>query len=211
MAYIYKITNDINNKVYIGKTQFSIEKRFWEHCRDSKKRKNEKRPLYSAMNKYGIEHFHIELVEETSNPEEREKYWIKQYNSFHNGYNATLGGDGKQYLDYDKIIKTYQKLQSVRETAKKLKIDAGYAGQILKANNQLVPTASQAAQLKNGKPVNQYDLNGNFLRTFPSAKAAASALGKITSTSNGASSHITNVCKGKGKSAYGYKWKFANQ
>ena len=38
MAYIYKITNDINNKVYIGKTVKSIEKRWKEHCIDSKKK-----------------------------------------------------------------------------------------------------------------------------------------------------------------------------
>ena len=35
MSFIYKITNDINNKVYIGKTAFSIEKRFKEHCKDA--------------------------------------------------------------------------------------------------------------------------------------------------------------------------------
>ena len=60
MSYIYKITNDINNKVYVGKTNLTIEKRFREHCTDSKKFTIEKRPLYNAMNKYGIEHFHIE-------------------------------------------------------------------------------------------------------------------------------------------------------
>ena len=59
MAYIYKITNDINGKIYIGKTYNSIEKRFKEHCKDRLKRKCEQRPLYSAMNKYGIEHFYI--------------------------------------------------------------------------------------------------------------------------------------------------------
>lgn len=95
MAYIYQIINDINNKIYIGKTEFSIDKRFKEHCSDAFKERNEKRPLYSAMRKYGIEHFHIELIEETDNPEEREKYWIEQKQSFKNGYNATLGGDGK--------------------------------------------------------------------------------------------------------------------
>ena len=62
MPYIYKITNDINNKIYIGKTLHAIEHRFKEHCKDSKKRQNEKRPLYSAMNKYGIEHFHISIL-----------------------------------------------------------------------------------------------------------------------------------------------------
>ena len=65
MGYIYKISNTINDKVYIGKTAFSIEKRFKEHCQDAFKEHNEKRPLYSAMRKYGVEHFHIELIEET--------------------------------------------------------------------------------------------------------------------------------------------------
>ena len=57
MAYIYKIINDINQKIYIGKTKFSIEKRFKEHCSDAYRRSFEKRPLYAAMRKYGIEHY----------------------------------------------------------------------------------------------------------------------------------------------------------
>lgn len=63
-SIIYKITNDINDKVYIGKTTLSIEERFKEHCLDSKRNVKEKRPLYSAMRKYGQEHFKIELIEE---------------------------------------------------------------------------------------------------------------------------------------------------
>ena len=100
MAYIYQIQNDINGKIYVGKTEFSIEKRFKEHCRDYKKEHCEKRPLYAAMRKYGIEHFHISLLEETDDPEEREKYWIEKLDSFKNGYNATTGGDGKKYIDF---------------------------------------------------------------------------------------------------------------
>ena len=69
MAYIYQITNDVNQKIYIGKTENSIEKRFKEHCWDASRERNEKRPLYNAMRKYGVEHFHIELIEETNNPE----------------------------------------------------------------------------------------------------------------------------------------------
>lgn len=65
MGYIYKITNDINDKVYVGKTLLSsIEERFQEHIKDSKRRKKECRPLYSAMNKYGSDKFHIELIGE---------------------------------------------------------------------------------------------------------------------------------------------------
>ena len=115
MAYIYKIVNDINQKVYIGKTDFSIEKRFKEHCKDAFKQHTEKRPLYAAMQKYGIEKFHIELVEETNNPEERETYWIEQYGSFKYGYNATKGGDGKHYCNYDLIYDLYQEGKTIKE------------------------------------------------------------------------------------------------
>ena len=75
MPYIYKIINDINNKIYIGKTTGTVEKRFQEHIKDSKKYyKN--RPLYNAMNKYGIEHFKIEPIEKCNLDilSEREKY-----------------------------------------------------------------------------------------------------------------------------------------
>ena len=54
MAYIYVIKNDINDKVYIGKTQKSIQERFKKHIQDSKRKCCEKRPLYNAINKYGI-------------------------------------------------------------------------------------------------------------------------------------------------------------
>ena len=65
MGFIYKITNDINNKIYIGKTlHTTIEERFKEHCADSTRRRIEQRPLYAAMRKYGIEQFEISIIEE---------------------------------------------------------------------------------------------------------------------------------------------------
>jgi len=169
----------------------------------------EKRPLYSAMNKYGTEHFHIEFIEETENPEERECYWIKKLGSFKNGYNATMGGDGKKYIDYDLVVTTYRKLPIIKRVAEQLNISEDSVSRILKLKNEPITPNKQAVQMAVGKTVNQYDLQGNFIQSFPSTKAAAEALGKITSTSNGATSHISDVCKGKRKTAYGFKWKFS--
>lgn len=75
---IYKIENDINNKVYIGKTTLSLEERFAQHCREIYREQEKQRPLYSAMLKYGVEHFSISLIEECPSDidSEREQYWI---------------------------------------------------------------------------------------------------------------------------------------
>lgn len=212
MAYIYKITNDINNKIYIGKTESSIEKRFKEHCRDAFKRNNEKRPLYSAMRKYGVEHFYVELIEETDIPEEREIYWIEKERSFKNGYNATLGGDGRKYIDYDLVIATYNEIKSIKDTANKLNISTDSVSSILHANNVPVIISPKIIQQKYGKIVNMYDLQDNFIRTFPSINTAAEYMieNNLTRCKNSTiRQHITEVCTGKRQTAAKYKWKYS--
>lgn len=205
MAYIYQIINDINNKIYIGKTEFSIEKRFKEHCRDAMK-ECENRPLYAAMRKYGIEHFHISLIEKTNQPEEREKYWIEQKRSFKSGYNATRGGDGSKYLDYDILIEAYKQLQSLTKVAELYHCDIDHLSHILKENNISVLSSQEVNLRDNGKLVNQYDKTGQYIQTHAGIKAAARAIGK-----NGGASHIVDVCKGRRKTAYGFIWKYTKQ
>ena len=214
MAYIYQIINDINQKIYVGKTEFSIEKRFKEHCQDAFKERNEKRPLYSAMRKYGIDHFHIELIEETNNANEREVYWIEKLGSFKWGYNATMGGDGKKYLDYDLIIASYKEIQSIKDTAIMLGVSVDSISNILHTNNISVATSSEVIQKKYGKIVNMYDLEDNFLRAFPSVNAAAKYMVenhltgcKMTTIKQ----HITEVCSEKRKTAAKYKWKYCSK
>lgn len=208
MAYIYQITNDVNGKIYIGKTEFSIQKRFQEHCRDSQKQTEEHRPLYAAMRKYGTEHFHIELIEETDNPEERERYWIEMKGSFKNGYNATLGGDGKRYIDYDLVIETYQHLKSEIKTAKQLGIDESSVRRILKSRSVTTFSSSEVNKA-NGMIVNQYSLDGTYIRSYSTVGEAAKDV-RPDSTSPGVKSHITDVCKGKRKTAYGYRWSYGS-
>lgn len=211
MAYIYKIENDINDKLYIGKTEFSIEKRFKEHCHDSTKQYLN-RPLYKAMRKYGIEHFHISLIETTDNPEEREKYWIEFYGSFKNGYNATLGGDGKKYLDYDLIVKTYQECLNAKTTAKICGVNVDSVYNILESKG--IPRKSGHEILRDecSKTVAMMDKQNNILEVFPSCAEASKYLIKNNKTTStivrGVIAHITQVCNGRRKTAYGFKWKY---
>lgn len=201
MAYIYKITNDINDKIYVGKTEFSIEKRFQEHCKDSKKERCEKRPLYNAMNKYGIEHFHIELIEETDGPEEREKYWIEFYGSFKYGYNATIGGDGKKFLDYDLIYNTYLNTKNVKETARLCHCSEKSVTLILKKYQVSLQKRSKNQIVNSYKPVAKLNKDTEeIIQVYTSIKEAE----KDTPTGK----HITDVCKGRRKTAGGYKWKY---
>lgn len=208
MAYIYQITNKVNNKIYIGKTERNIQTRFLEHCKASKTMFSEKRPLYEAMRKYGIKNFIIELIEETNNPDEREKFWIEQKQSFKHGYNATIGGDGKPYLDYQLLIETYQQKSSLTETAKLCSCDEGYLSQILKSHNIEVLSSETVNKTLFGHYINQYALTGEYIATYSSIRDAARAMRPNTTSLGGVTSHISDVCKGKRKSAYGYIWKY---
>lgn len=98
MGYIYKITNNINNKVYIGQTiKERPTDRFSQHCYLARHSEQEKSIsyLYQAMTKYGVDNFIFEVIENIENDKlnEREQYWIAQYNSLvPQGYNLTIGG-----------------------------------------------------------------------------------------------------------------------
>ena len=203
MAYIYQIINDINQKIYVGKTEFSIEKRFKEHCRDAFKERNEKRPLYSAMRKYGVENFHIELIEETDNPEEREIFWIEQKRSFKNGYNATIGGDGRKYLDYDLIIATYKEVQNIKIVSSILNCSEDSIKTALHQNKIPILSSQEINRNDYGKIVYQFDKSGQLINTFPSLKEAGKSINKPHY-------HISQCANGKRKTAYGFIWKFNN-
>lgn len=97
---IYKITNKLDNKVYIGQS-VNIEKRWGEHKRavNYTDEHTYNYPLYRAIRKYGIENFIFEIVEECSTQmlTEREQYWMDYYNSkVPNGYNLEDASEPKK-------------------------------------------------------------------------------------------------------------------
>lgn len=212
MPYIYKITNLINNKIYIGQTHFSIKKRWAEHCCDYKKEKLQ-RPIYIAMRKYGIENFIIEKIEEVSSEElnEREKYWIEYYGTFKYGYNATLGGDGKRYIDYDVVVETYKQIGNMADTAIRLNISPDSVKVALNASGEKIRSVQEIKVDKCGKMVNMFDLNGTYVKSFATAYDAARYLINSNLTNCKLSTiktHISEVCKGRRKTAAKYKWSY---
>ena len=211
MGYIYKITNDINDKVYIGKTEFDIEKRFQEHCRDSLKDRNEKRPLYNAMNKYGIEHFKIEEIEQCNDIENREKYWIEYYDSYNNGYNATLGGDGKTLINYDLVVEKFKKGMTITEISNELHHDIGQLSKILKTKGITSGEIKEQSKTQRKSLIMLDKKTLQEIKSFNSvAEAAQYCIDNQLSkdTINGISAHISQCCNGIRKTAYKYKWKY---
>ena len=206
---IYCIKNDINDKVYIGKTLSSLKTRFQEHCKDSTRTRCDKRPLYNAMNKYGVEHFAIELIEKVPIEQlnERERYWIDYYGSYGGGYNATSGGDGKQLYDYRKFVIDYADGMLIKEIASKYNCDTQTVIDALRLYD--IDTKQNNFD-RQSNSVNQYDKKGNFIRSFKSYNEAARYLieqGEATGKVSSITTNIGRVIKGDRKTASGYIWK----
>lgn len=205
MGYIYLITNKINNKKYVGKTIHSIEKRWKEHIRDSKKEKCEIRPLYRAIRKYGAENFSIKEIDTGQGEElsDKEQYWIQHYNTYEDGYNATLGGDGKILLDYNEIIRTYLTMHNATEVARTLNCSTDSVYKILKINDIPITSSADVITKKYAREIVQYDKKGNFIKEYPSAMEAARQMGSENYMPN-----ISRCANGKRKTANKYVWRW---
>lgn len=141
MGYIYKITNNINGKIYIGQTIGTIEKRFAEHKNAAKN--GCRYALHRAIRKYGIENFSIEEIEQCPIEEldNKEQYWISFYDSYSHGYNMTIGGSAvrKPPLNEEKkqqILDLYINTNdSIKDISKEVKAPAFAVSKVLHENN----------------------------------------------------------------------------
>lgn len=101
---IYKATNLINGKVYIGKTTMPFAQRKSKHKYNAFKEDGDayEYHFYRAIRKYGWDNFKWEIIDEADTKEElneKEVFWIEYYDSYYNGYNMTKGGDGTVGVD----------------------------------------------------------------------------------------------------------------
>jgi group I intron endonuclease len=120
---IYKIENLINGKCYIGQSE-NLPIRIRTHINNIKKIKENNKELNIDAGKYGIENFKIEVIEycDISKLDEKEKEYIKQYDSIEKGYNVLLGGyQGRKYKrENKKIIRVINIEESVWEKLQEL-------------------------------------------------------------------------------------------
>ena len=206
MGYIYLITNLINSKKYIGKTVTTINERWQEHCLDSRRERCNKRPLYDAFNKYGIENFKIEeleYVEDDSKLSEREVYWINELQTYGcNGYNATKGGDGKILYDHNEIIELARLGYTREQISKKLGCIKETISKVLKAHGI-------KCRRGNAKLIAQYDLAGNLIQIFfGSIEAQNWLINNGITKSKRANTIISKCCTGEMKTGFEYIWKY---
>ena len=117
---IYKLTNMVNGKLYVGQTDSTLEKRWSKHVRTAKL--GSPFALSRAIRKYGPEKFKSEIIEtvEIANLSNREIFWIKELNSkcfdSGHGYNMTDGGEGTRgYVMSDKG----KEIRRIKSTGKK--------------------------------------------------------------------------------------------
>lgn len=220
---IYKITNNINGKSYIGQS-IDIKKRWREHKSASfnKNSKDYDMVIHRAIRKYGKENFSFEILEECNKEElnKKEIEWIEKYDSTNKGYNVSLGGNNYEHLGnvvelYDYNGEYVCEYPNAMEVAKALDVFYGTVYQVIYG----IRLSVKGYQLKikeSDKEIKKYknrqggkikvcnlDDNNKVIHIYESAISAARTLGLDASS-------ITKCCKGKLIHHGGFKWSYYN-
>lgn len=220
---IYKFTNIINGKVYIGKT-INIDRRLKEHKYRSKYHKNK---FGYALTKYGFDSFIFESILSINSTNKSklniilnilEKSFIQKYNSYYNGYNSTLGGDGclgtiksqesKDALSKLKVGKSINKgnKASLDTKIKLSKLSVERYKDIRKKpksifKNLMTDSCRKLQSIKKKKAIQQFTLDNTYIQDWDSALDASIILDIQVDT-------IRKCCKNTRKTAGGFTWKY---
>lgn len=215
---IYKIENLTNGKIYIGQS-VEIEQRWKKHliAKDDF-------AIHQAIRKYGKNNFTFSIVEECKAEllNERECYWINYYNSIvPNGYNMIIGGSngagiakGLKVIQYSLSGDYINEFESAQQASnltgidhwsicaccrKEYKHSGGFQWRYASDKEEV-----KSLSIRTNFTVLQINKETNEIIAEFSSLAEASKFTGI------ASSTICNVCKGKGKTAGGFKWQYKN-
>jgi group I intron endonuclease len=207
-------------KKYIGITCRSKAEYRWG--RNGIKYKNNPH-FWNAIQKYGWDNFEHIIIATNLSDKDAKDMEIELINKYHTnlpqyGYNRTLGGDGTfGYKHKPESIQKMKDKEFSEETRKKLSDKAklrtgvnnpfyGHRHSVEQLEHQSQKMAGKYAGKQNPRvrPVDQLDLQGNFIRRFWGAKEAKVLLG----ISN---CHISQCCNGQRKTAGGYMWRYSKE
>lgn len=208
--FIYKATSATTGKVYIGQTTQTLQERINQHNSHAFGHQYNYH-FHNAIRKYGADDFNYEIIEddiksvETLN--ERERYWISYYNSYYDGYNSTMGGDGTVRRDDELIVKLFKEGHTTQEICE----ITGYNRQTVYKSYGVNGLTEENKKRKNeqirercSRPVDVYSLDGIYMKTFESATVCGRVFG-----SQGL---VSAVCRQEENvlSAYGCLFKYSD-
>lgn len=205
---IYRATNLVNGKTYIGQTKRTLKERKYDHIRVANKNGDYNPLISKSIRKYGEDNFNWSIIDEADTLDElneKEVYWIRYYNSFIgfencNGYNMTLGGDGT----LGRILTEEQKRAIGDKQFGELNHMYGKTGELNHMYGrvgELSPMFGMSGELSpTSIPVVRISLDGKLIDRFSNAIDGAKSMGNL----NG--SGITKACKGQSRHCKGYIW-----
>lgn len=228
IGYIYKITNKINNKSYVGLTTSSVRTRWYKHTNKS----SGCSALANAIKKYGRENFELTVIDTAISLEElkkKESVYIQQENTIApNGYNLTTGGEASSPSKEVRLKIAKALEERARPEAVRRKLSIAHTGKkrgpCSEEVRNKISTASKGRKLtddhrkklseaKKNKPVSLAAREKSREKT--AKKIQCVETGDIYNSVTEASatfgidvSWICKICKGKQKTAKGYSFKY---
>ena len=163
-----------------------------------------------ARKKYGPENFMYEVLlrnqysgieAATLDLNKWETYYIGYYDTYKNGYNSTLGGDGSR--GYTQSVEALQKISKSLKGRKKPNGFGSRVSSSLKGIAKSVEHRKKLLESKknSGHKILQYSLTGEYIKTWDNIDEVAKTLGVSRES-------IAGCCRGKSKTAHKFIWKY---
>ena len=230
---IYKATNILNNKCYIGQTQKTLEIRKQQHLKIAEDNKGFR--FHKALKEYGFENFTWEQIDTAQNFKqltEKENYWIEYYKSYDPkyGYNVLPGNDNPMNYEnvkqhHDEIMRSEEVRTKISNSMKKRIADGKFfneehrrkISQKLKGNQHFLghkrtPEAiKKTVEAKNKKVCCFDEITGKLVKEFNSVKSAAQWLYNDRYTDTKCWQNLSNVIKRsavQNKPLRGLQWRY---